>query len=528
MRNIIVLLAVLLSSFVAEAQPTFSKDIAPIIYNQCTTCHRQGEIGPQSFTNYEEVKNHAATIKYATSIRFMPPWQADPSYSELQNENYLSDEQIQLIADWVDAGSPQGDPADEPPLPDFPEGSLIGEPDLVLSFAQSHTHIGNNLDEYRYFVLPTGLTEEKIVKAIEFRPGNAKIVHHALIFEDLEGVAAATDATTPEYGFEGFGGFNGGSELDLLSQKQYPGYVPGQKPIFYPDGLGQTLGAGADLAVQVHYAPIPNDEVDSSSVNIFFKDNDEDVSRFVQNRIMLPFNLIGGPNTFFLLPNQVKEFHGTYTPTTDISLLGLSPHMHLLGQDWEIYVEHQDGSISNLISIPDWDFNWQGDYYFKKFVVIKAGDTVHAKASYDNTSENPDNPSNPPQFVTWGEYTTDEMYYLPLFFVDYKAGDENIIFGETTSLEDLNIIQPENKIFPIAPNPVRGMMNAGFELEQGSVINISIRDIQGRIVRNIRKNEFYGIGKHIINIDSDQLSNGMYLLQIEGKDFSLSEKFVKQ
>ncbi len=527
MKKLFILLfaAFTLSPVMAQS-PNYSEDIAPIIYNHCSTCHRSGEIGPMKLTNYDEVKNWAETIKYVTNIQYMPPWKADRDYSELLNVNALSDEQIQTISDWVDAGMPQGDPADEPDFPDFPEGSLLGEPDLTLNFAQTHIHQGNNIDEYRYFVLPTGLTEDKILKAIEFRPGNTEIVHHALMFEDLEGVAAQTDATTPEYGFQGFGGFDGSGSV--LGQKQYPGYVPGQKPYRFADGMGQTMGAGADLVVQVHYAPWPVDAPDSSSVNIFFAEESESVDRYVEDYIMLPFNLLGGFFSFFIPPQQVKTFHGTWTLPEKRSFIGLSPHMHLLGLDWEVYVEHQDGSRSNMIKIDDWDFNWQGDYYFKRFIVAEEGDVVHAIASYDNTSENPNNPSNPPQTVTWGEFTTDEMYYLPLFSVPYKNGDENVVFDETTSLEDIGVYDNNNKLYPIAPNPAYGMMNIGLSLKRGGPISVQVVDINGRVIRNIHINEFFSSGKHIINIDAEQFSSGLYFVNVKGKDFSLSEKFVRQ
>ena len=162
----------------------------------------------------------------------MPPWQPDPDFRHFLGENFLTDDQITMISDWVDAGSPEGSEA-ATPFPDFPEGSVLGEPDLILQFSESYLHKGNNQDEYRYFVLPTGLTEDKTLKAIELRPGNSQIVHHALFFEDLTGQAARNDARTPEYGFDGFGGFAGDDLESILSQKQYPGYVPGQKPVSY-------------------------------------------------------------------------------------------------------------------------------------------------------------------------------------------------------------------------------------------------------------------------------------------------------
>lgn len=507
---------------------TFTEDIADIVYNQCSTCHRPGEIGPMLLTNYEEVKSFGQTIKAVTSLRYMPPWQPDSEYSTVMDENFLTDTQIETIANWVDNGMPEGPASAEPPFPDYPEGSLLGVPDLVLNFAEAHVHVGDNKDEYRYFVLPTGLTEDKIVKAIELRPGNAKIVHHSLFFEDQTGTVAQFDAQTPEYGFDAFS-----SAFDIsqvLSYDQYPGYVPGTKPRYYPEGLGQILHAGSDLVLQMHYAPSSVDEIDQSSVNLFFADEDEQVDRIVKERIMLPNDLPGGFLNFTLFPEQTRSFHGTWFVNQEVSLLGLSPHMHLLGTDWEVYIERPDGTRENLISIPEWDFNWQGAYYFPKFVVAPFGSVIHAIAGYDNTSENFNNPSDPPKFVAWGENTTDEMYYLPIFHVPYQDGDEDVVFEDvSTAVTDIPNINDQSRILPIQPNPVSGdqLVSIPFSLDRGQVIDISIYNLNGQLIKKLRTGEFFGKGYHMAHFDSGQLEEGSYLVNLKSKYVNTSQKFVK-
>jgi len=437
------------------SQVTFEQ-VSGIIYNKCSVCHRQGEIGPMSLTNYEEVKGWANMIKEVTRSQYMPPWQPDPDYSRFMDEIHLSDSDISTIAEWVDSGLKQGDPLKEAAYPDFAEGSALGEPDLVLKFEESYTHKGNNRDEYRWFVLPTGLTEDKIVKAVEFRAGNKKIVHHALIFEDTKGIARAQDAKTPEYGYQGFGSFAGddSSNRELLTAKQFQGYAPGARARFYPDGIGQTLKAGSDIVVQVHYAPWSKDEEDLSSVNIFFADESEDINRSMQNHIMVPLPGVLRNGPFIILAGEEKEFHGIWTIEDDISIVGIAPHMHLLGKNWTVYLERPDGTTENLIHIPEWDFNWQGSYYFPKYMIAPQGSKVHAFATYDNTSENPNNPNNPAQFVTWGEGTEDEMYYLPILYTTYQEGDENIEFESVST--NTSEIQQETlaQLLPISPNPV--------------------------------------------------------------------------
>lgn len=503
----------------AGAQPTFSKDIAPIIFNHCTTCHRPGEIAPFSLTNYQEVSAWAPTIRYVTTHKIMPPWKADPAYSRFMDENFLSENQIQLISDWVDAGTPLGNVQDMPPFPDFPENSLLGEPDLVLTFAKSYLHKGNGADEYRYFVLPTGLTQNKKVKAIELRPGNSRIVHHALFFSDVSGKARGYDQQTPEYGFSP----DENPDFDVfevINRSQYPGYVPGQKPRRFPDGLAMNLDANSDLVIQMHYAPWSVDETDSSTVNIFFADDNEVIERTVSDYIMLPFNLVTGASSFFLLPNQVKRFEGVYTVPFDVSLVGIFPHMHYLGKNWEVYLENPDGSKTNLIRINDWDFNWQGGYYFDRFKIAKKGSKIHAFATYDNSSNNPANPSNPPKFVTWGEGSKDEMYYLPFLYVPYKSGDENVVFEDNTSaVFDYKTSNIKAGIFPNPVSVSEGFpAHIQFELTSGMPVSLSVFDESGKLVRTMFSNEFFATGKHVVHISPTHMRTGKYFVKLTAKE----------
>ncbi len=507
------------------AQANFAEDIAPIIYKNCSNCHRAGEIGPMELTNYEQIRDWAPMIKQVTASKYMPPWKADPGYSNFIAETYLEQSEIDMIGEWVDNGMERGDLALEPDFPDYPSGSLLGEPDLVLTMEQAHLHKGNNQDSYYYFVLSTDFPEDKVIKAMEFRPGNTKIVHHALIFEDTQGIAKQRDAQTPEYGFEEFGSFRGSFNFDFREEKQFPAYAPGQKALRYPEGVGQVLHAGADLAIQIHYAPVPNDETDLSSVNIFFADEEEEIDRLIGQDLFLPDNLVTGFNSFFMLPNTIKEFVGVWTMEYDKSLVGIAPHSHLLGEEWEAWIEHTDGSRTNLISIPDWDFNWQGSFYFPKFIKAEKGSVIKARAVYDNTSLNPDNPSDPPTFVTWGEGTNDEMFYMPVLHVPYQDGDENIVFDDqTVSTEEIN---DNYHIFSISPNPVDDYVQVNFAMKKGGPVNMSIYDISGNLVRTLRDGEYFHTGTHTVHFNSSRLEAGAYIMKMSGKEFSVSQKFIK-
>lgn len=498
---------------------TFNKDVAPIIFDNCTTCHRPGEIGPMSLTNYDEVRSWGGTIKYVTGIKYMPPWKPDPSFSTFLGETYLTDDEIQTIANWVDNAMPEGDPADLPDAPIFPEGSQVGTPDLVLSFSEAFEHFGGNEDEYRNFVLPTGLTEDQEIAAIEVRPGNNKIVHHALISYDVSGDARNLDAQDEKYGYDGFGGFGVADAFDVM----FPGYVPGQKARLYPQGLGRILPANADLLIQMHYAPIPFPDTDSSSVNIFFKK--EPVEREVRSQIMLPLPWIIG-EAYTIAPETIKTFHGQFTVPAKVSMLAVTPHMHLLGMSWEVFAVSPAGDTTNLISIPEWDFNWQGTFNFDRFKVLERNSVIHAFATYDNTSENPLNPNNPPRTMSWGERTTDEMYFLPLDYVLYQEGDEDIVFTDgTTSTNNPSLSVNENKMFPLYPNPTDGEIKAGFSLSKTSKLNINVLNLEGKVVQTIKSNALYNSGVNLVSFETNTIPNGVYILNIQSKGFSMSEKF---
>lgn len=490
---------------------TFSQHIAPIIYQHCTPCHRPGEIAPFPLTNYDQVRAWSGMIAFVTGIRYMPPWKPEVGYQHYQKENYLTDAEIKLIDDWVTQGSPRGNVGEEPALPIFPTGSQIGKPDLVVSFAQSYKHVGNNVDEYRYFVIPTGLTEDKDLVALEIRPGNKKIVHHCLVWEDTTGASALEDAKSAEYGFVG-------GQLTTLNSLngQLPGYVPGQKPVLYTNGIAQKLHAGADLKLQVHYAPSASDQYDSTTINLFFAERP--ATRYLQSHVMIPFfgTLTNGP---FVIPaNQTKEFHGVLTVPEDVSMVGIAPHSHLLGRRWEVFAVTPSMDTINLIRIPEWDFNWQGAYYFKKLIKIPKNSVVHAYAQYDNTTENINNPHNPPQRITWGEKTSDEMFYLPLIYLSYQPGDENIEFEDlATAVQDPSrFYSVKDELYPIlTPNPTAERVNIGFTLAAGSPVTLKLVSANGTVIKTWMQHQFHLAGWHSVELDLGGLPQGIYLVVME-------------
>ncbi|MEM7511460.1 MAG: T9SS type A sorting domain-containing protein, partial [Bacteroidota bacterium] len=354
-----------------------------------------------------------------------------------------------------------------------------------------------------------------------FRAGNTRAVHHALLAYETNGAAAAMDAESPEYGYESFGDFG------VMVQGTFNGYTPGIQTVVFPEGIGTTLPAGSDILIQVHYAPLPTDETDQSSLNIFFKEEDDSIVREIERRPISPFNLDGGWASFVIPPDELTTFHGTRAITEDISLISVYPHSHYLGKSWELYAETASGDTINIIRISDWDFNWQGSYTFDRMKKIPAGSTMHINATYDNTTANPFNPANPPQEVRWGEGTTDEMYLVGTSWVPYQEGDENIVIGQgvTTSLEE-EFNQSGSELSLLFPNPTSGEFELSYYLENSQNIRVEMFDANGRLVKILLDKTRKNPGTHSLTSDASGLPAGMYILRLSSPELILSKSLM--
>ncbi len=515
LKKTILVAFVISSNFILHTQVNFSENIAPIIYSHCTKCHRDGEIGGFSLASYDEIEQVASTILEVTSVNFMPPWRPDPDYRHFLNENVLTAAEKGMIAEWVADGMQQGDPNLEPPLPTFPTGSQVGVPDLVLTMAQGYAHQGTNTDQYQIFVLPTGLSTDKDIESIEVRADNKEICHHAILGVDTTGQAAVLDAADPEYGYTQFGGF-GFEPIDAF----FSAWVPGAAPIVYPTTIGKKLYAGSDLLIQMHYGPTPVVEMDQTEVNIFFAE--DPIQRYIVTYPISPDNL---EELFIIPPGVVKTFHGIVDVPIPVSLLSIAPHAHLLGQSWEAYAVSSDGTDTiPLVKIPEYSFNWQGAYSFPNLLKIPAGYKIHCFGTYDNTINNPLNPNDPPAWTTWGESTSDEMYLCYLQFVWYQIGDENI--SQATLNEDDMMVYPTTQLFPGYPNPTQDIFNVTYTLSETENVTIAVYDSQGKKVVEVVNDAHRKQGKNREKIDTSNLPTGIYLYQLQTKDFQQTGQMV--
>ena len=247
--RLLVIPFILIATAPALAAPTFNKDIAPIMFNHCASCHRAGEIAPFELLTYKDVKKRATLIVDVTEDRFMPPWHAEKDYGTFHGERRLTDAQIAMIKQWVDAGCPEGDAKDLPPQPKFTDGWQLGEPDLIVKMTEAFEVPAEGRDVYRAFVLPLGLTEDKYVRAVEFRPGNRRVSHHALLFLDDSGKARELDERDPGPGYRSFGG------PGFAPSGGLGGWAPGNQPVELPDGVARSIKKGSDLVVQMHFHP---------------------------------------------------------------------------------------------------------------------------------------------------------------------------------------------------------------------------------------------------------------------------------
>ncbi|MBL7998866.1 MAG: T9SS type A sorting domain-containing protein [Candidatus Kapabacteria bacterium] len=506
--SLAVLLVACLASVInlhAGSTPTFAEDIAPIIWKNCVNCHRAGEIAPFALTTYKDNASRAAMLKFVTADRTMPPWKPTAGYGKFSDARGLTQEQIDKIAAWADAGAPMGDESKLPPLPVFNEGSQLGKPDLILTMEKSWKQPGTNQDVYRNFVLPTGLLENKTIAAIEFRPDNKRIVHHALYFLDTTGAARKLDANDTAFGYSGFSGPGFNPTKSLL------GWVPGATPRFFPKGMGIPIYKNSDIVIQIHYAPSPVEEEDRSSLNIFFakEPSSREIFQAQIGREQMTQQLIIPANT-------VRSFEGTIKGTViarDISLLGIAPHMHLLGKDCRSFAVTPNKDTIPLVKIDSWDFNWQGFYMFKNPVKIPRGSTLYYQASYNNTEDNPENPNNPPKLVTWGESTFDEMFLNYFIWTLYQNGDENIIMDSNpTSVEnELNPLQ-KFTLHSVMPNPASNSTTVRCEVSADAIGTLRIVDMSGKQVQAPIRVEFNS-GMNDIPLTTSALSAGRYVVE---------------
>jgi mono/diheme cytochrome c family protein len=433
----------------SNAEVTFNKDVAPILFKNCAECHRPGEAAPMSLLSYKEARPWARSIREKVLSREMPPWHADPHVGQFSNDPRLTQAEIDTITAWVDGGAKEGAPRDLPPAPKFVEGWSIGRPDLILKMPEEFTLGADGPDEYQHFPIDPGFTEDKYVQMAEARPSNRRIVHHIVAFilpppqdgqpqtkltqEEVEKRRAERDPILYKEGFlrrlkpnvavydDGCqlpnGG--GGNQLDGSGQVRSPmlltGFAPGAKPAIWEPGTVKKIPAGSQILLQVHYSKTAGQvEKDLSMIGLVFAKQPPRKESFTQ-----PIS-----NRYFLIPEGAENHRVTacWTAPQDIHLTGAIPHMHKRGKAMEIKVFYPDGRSEALLNVPRYDFSWQTFFSFKQSVAIPKGTRFMVTGYLDNSVRNKNNP-DPTQTVRFGEPTYDEMM---IGWVEYTVDGQTI------------------------------------------------------------------------------------------------------
>jgi mono/diheme cytochrome c family protein len=376
--------------------PTFNRDIAPILYKNCSNCHRPGEVAPFALLTYEDAAKRAKQIAAITQARVMPPWKATPGFGEFLDERRLTEQQIATLRDWAMHGAPEGDLKEKPAPPSFATGWMAGQPDQVIEMTQPYSVPAEGPDQFRCFVVPLNASEDEYVNTVEFRAGNPKIVHHAILFLDSSGEARKREEA-PGKGYDCVGG----PGLDITGA--LGGWAPGATPATSRPGIAVTIKKGSDLVMQVHYHLDGKPEQDQSKLGLKFSKEPptKGLTLFVlgNQRIDIP----PGDNQYVVKASGVIPM--------DSEAIAIFPHAHYLCKDMKVDAHLPDGAVLPLIWIKDWDFNWQGAYRYASTVKLPKGTRLEMQYIYDNSAANPHNPSNPPREVKFGEQTTNEMAF---------------------------------------------------------------------------------------------------------------------
>jgi hypothetical protein len=383
----------------SASTPTFSKDIAPILYKNCASCHRPGDIAPMSLLRYEEARPWAKSIREQVITGQMPPWHATEPHGTFLNDRRLSDQEKDLLVRWVDGGAPQGNTKETPPVPKFIEGWEIGTPDVVLSMTNEYTVPTDGTIEYQYFQVPTNFKEDKWIQSIEIKPGARSVVHHVLVFCREPGNSKRSlpfKQIVPNFPHQ-----DGGPGTLIATT------APGTNAMIYRPGSALHVKAGSVLLFQMHYTTNGTAAKDKTSVGMIFSKQPPQ-EEIVTHAFMNP--------TFAIPPGASNHrVDSTIEFTQDAHILGMIPHTHLRGKSWAYRLVYPDGRAEAVLTVPKYDFNWQTYYMFVKPLAAPKGSRLEAIAHYDNSTSNSYNP-DPKATVRWGDQTWEEMQYTGITY----------------------------------------------------------------------------------------------------------------
>ncbi|MXZ71193.1 MAG: tetratricopeptide repeat protein [Acidobacteria bacterium] len=428
----------------AANTPTFADDIAPLVLTHCAPCHRPGEVAPFPLLGYDDVRRRARQIAEVTASRYMPPWKPEPGYGgPFVGSRRLADADVELFRRWAEAGTPAGDLSRLPATPEpAAEGWRLGEPHVIVRMPEPFGVPADGPDTFRNFVLPIPIDRTAFVAGLEFRPGNARVAHHANLRIDRSRASRELDAQDPLPGYEG----------PISPQAHYPdghflGWTPGQLPPLAEPGMAWRLEPGSDFVIQLHMQSTGRFESIQSSVGLYFTDEPP-----VRTPVMLR---LGRQNIDIPPGDSGYVIRDRFTLPVGAELIGVQPHAHFRAREINGRVEYPDGQTEHLIRIEDWDFNWQDVYRYRDRPFLPAGTTLSMEYVYDNSADNPRNPDRPPRRVLFGQFSNDEMGDLWLQLLPGTEADRvtlqrsimpKILNEDIVGYESMLIAQPENAV----------------------------------------------------------------------------------
>jgi hypothetical protein len=394
----------------AQNAPTFTRDVAPILYKNCVSCHRPGEVGRMPLLTYEQARPYAKAIANAVANRTMPPWHADAPAGTFLNERSLSDRERETLTAWAAGGAPNGDPKELPAPPAFTDGWSLGKPDVVLEMLEDYPIPAKGTIQYEWFYIPTNFSEAKWVKSIEVRPGNRAAVHHVLVYyrakpdRKTPPIARANqkDQSNPPPDEPGVSEHPQRSDLTGMPPRLVATYAPGTNPQVAPAGTAFRLEPGGIIELQMHYTTTGQAGTDRTKVGLTISTEPTPREMRAQHFMNMRMSLPAGAADVAVTTDL--EF------LQDATVWGLFPHTHLRGKRWTYTLELPNGEKKSILSVPRYDFNWQTYYMFKEPLQVPKGSKIVSTAWYDNSAANKNNP-NPKVDVLWGDQTWQEMQY---------------------------------------------------------------------------------------------------------------------
>jgi Flp pilus assembly protein TadD/mono/diheme cytochrome c family protein len=439
-RRLLVTLAVLMLPGAAAAQDvTFTRDVAPIVFEACVPCHRPNGPGPFPLTTYDEVRRRATQVAQVTRSRFMPPWKVSPGVGHFVGQRLLTDREIATIGEWAASAAPKGDPRDVPPLPAHADGWLLGKPDLIVKPEAAFTLPALQTDAFRIFAIRVPVTKRTYVTGIEFHPGNARVVHHANIRIDRTAATRRLDEADPLPGYDGL----------MPRSAEYPeghflGWTPGQIAPLVPPELAWTLEPGSDLVVQLHMQPSGAVEEVLPEIGFYFSDRAPQRTPTILRLGSQGIDIPPGESNYVI--------RDSYVLPADVELLAIQPHAHYRAQEIKGAATFPDGTSRLVMHIADWDFRWQHVYRLVAPIALPKGTRLSMEYTYDNSAANVRNPEVPPARVFWGQRSKDEMGDLWFQLVAANEADRLRMSGEIAAKMTSEDIVGYETMLKVTPN----------------------------------------------------------------------------